>query len=146
MPFWDSNTGPFLYAHRGANREFPENTIEAFRRAVELGADVLELDIHPTKDGVFVVSHDDSGARNAGNPARIGDRDWSEVRAWDAGWGFEDEPGSHPFRGKDCRIPRFDAVLEMFHDMPLNVDVKHATAPQLQGLLDVIRNAHATER
>jgi glycerophosphoryl diester phosphodiesterase len=47
-----------VLAHRGANRDAPENTLAAFRRAVELGADGVELDVHPTVDGVLVVRHD----------------------------------------------------------------------------------------
>lgn len=49
---------PLLLAHRGASRERPENTLAAFRRAVELGADGVELDLHRTADGVLVVHHD----------------------------------------------------------------------------------------
>ena len=49
---------PQLIAHRGASREFPENTLPAFLRALELGADGLELDVHATRDGVIVVHHD----------------------------------------------------------------------------------------
>jgi glycerophosphoryl diester phosphodiesterase len=47
-----------VLAHRGANREAPENTLAAFRRAVELGADGVELDVHRTADGALVVHHD----------------------------------------------------------------------------------------
>ena len=47
-----------VLAHRGANREAPENTVAAFRRAVELGADGVELDVHRTADGALVVHHD----------------------------------------------------------------------------------------
>jgi glycerophosphoryl diester phosphodiesterase len=50
--------GPLIIAHRGASRERPENTLAAFRRAVELGADGIELDLHRTTDGVIVVHHD----------------------------------------------------------------------------------------
>lgn len=51
-------TQPEIVAHRGASRERPENTLAAFRRAVELGADAVELDVHRTVDGVIVVHHD----------------------------------------------------------------------------------------
>lgn len=63
---------PELVAHRGAKRERPENTLAAFARAIELGADALELDVHATRDGVVVVHHDPApaaaGAR--GEPPR----------------------------------------------------------------------------
>jgi glycerophosphoryl diester phosphodiesterase len=49
---------PLIIAHRGASRERPENTLAAFARAVELGADGVELDVHRTVDGVLVVHHD----------------------------------------------------------------------------------------
>lgn len=51
-------TTPEIIAHRGASRERPENTLAAFHRAVELGADAAELDVHRTADGVVVVHHD----------------------------------------------------------------------------------------
>jgi glycerophosphoryl diester phosphodiesterase len=54
----DSVTGPARIAHRGAPREYPENTLPSFARAVELGADGIELDVHATRDGVVVVHHD----------------------------------------------------------------------------------------
>jgi glycerophosphoryl diester phosphodiesterase len=50
---------PRLIAHRGISRERPENTLPAFLRALEMGADGIELDVHATKDGVVVVHHDD---------------------------------------------------------------------------------------
>jgi len=49
---------PEIIAHRGASRERPENTLAAFNRAAELGADAVELDVHLTKDGRLVVHHD----------------------------------------------------------------------------------------
>ena len=51
--------GPLLIGHRGAPRERPENTLPSFMRALELGADGIELDVHATKDGVVVVHHDE---------------------------------------------------------------------------------------
>ncbi|HEY1737167.1 MAG TPA: glycerophosphodiester phosphodiesterase, partial [Acidimicrobiia bacterium] len=49
---------PLVLGHRGASRGAPENTIAAFTRAAELGADGVELDVHRTADGVLVVHHD----------------------------------------------------------------------------------------
>lgn len=62
-------------AHRGAKREFPENTVPAFERAFERGADAIELDVHATRDGVIVVHHD---AAIGSRP--IADATWSELR------------------------------------------------------------------
>jgi glycerophosphoryl diester phosphodiesterase len=51
-------TRPAVIAHRGASREAPENTLAAFSRALDLGADGIELDVHTTADGTVVVHHD----------------------------------------------------------------------------------------
>jgi glycerophosphoryl diester phosphodiesterase len=63
-------------AHRGAKREFPENTLSSFRRAFELGADAVELDVHATRDGIIVVHHDPTLSKHG--PA-IKDLTWPEL-------------------------------------------------------------------
>jgi len=63
-------------AHRGAKREFPENTLASFRRAFELGADAVELDVHSTRDRVVVVHHDPTLTKTG--PA-IKDLSWAEL-------------------------------------------------------------------
>jgi glycerophosphoryl diester phosphodiesterase len=146
MTFWARTAGPLLYAHRGASAERPENTLGAFERALELGADVLELDVHPSRDGVFVVSHDPSGARSCGVPRRIADCSWPELREWDAGLVFVDAQGGRPFAGSGVRLSRFDDVLDAFPDVPFNVDVKAARGPEIASLIGLIRERRAEER
>ncbi len=58
---------PLVIAHRGASAEFPENTLPAFERAIEVGADFVELDVHARPDGELVVTHNRPG-RHAGLP------------------------------------------------------------------------------
>jgi glycerophosphoryl diester phosphodiesterase len=146
MHFWHSTGGPLLYAHRGASRECPENTLPAFERALELGADVIELDVHPTRDGVFVVSHDATAARVAGVARALCDASWAEVSGWDAGAGFVDERGVRPFAGSGVRFARFDEVLARFRDVAVNVDVKDARPRDLEQLLSIVREAKAESR
>src|SRR5205823_2268595 len=70
-----------LYAHRGASAERPENTMPAFERALELGADALEMDVHLTRDGELVVAHDDAAATRARPGCRgPSSRLWSRCR------------------------------------------------------------------
>lgn len=74
---------PQLIAHRGAPRERPENTLPAFARALELGAEGIELDVHATRDGVVIVHHDPRPNVAAPSPAlagrRIADLDFEEL-------------------------------------------------------------------
>jgi glycerophosphoryl diester phosphodiesterase len=146
MNFWQATPGPLLYAHRGASSECPENTLPSFQRALELGADVFELDVHPTRDGVFVVAHDATAERMAGIRRAIGASDWSEVSRWDAGWGFVDANGARPFAGKGIPFARLDQVLATFPGMPVNVDVKQAGTSALERLIALVRDARAEER
>src|SRR5207237_3568999 len=93
-----------IYAHRGASRELRENTLPAFRRALELGADALETDVHVTSDGALVASHDPDGARVFGVPRRIAECGWAEVRAWG--------------------MTSLEEVVTSFPGVPINVDLK----------------------
>lgn len=72
-----------ILAHRGANTFAPENTIEAFRIAIEQGADGLELDVHLSKDGEVMVFHDLTLARMTGQPGRICDFTCAQLQALD---------------------------------------------------------------
>src|SRR5262245_3655931 len=100
-----------VYAHRGASLERPENTLASFQRALELGADALETDVHLTADGAVVAIHDADGARIAGVPRAIAASSLAEVRAWDAGYVFVDARGERPFVGQGHRIAMLDEIL-----------------------------------
>jgi glycerophosphoryl diester phosphodiesterase len=91
-----------VLAHRGANRSAPENTLAAFRRAVELGADGVELDVHRTADDVLVVRHD------AGTPA-----------------GVLSEMTSSEIRSTLPEVPRLDEVLDVCSGRLVNVEIKN---------------------
>ncbi len=133
-----------LYAHRGASAERPENTMPAFTRAVEIGVDALELDVHLTRDGHLVVAHDDTAIRMTGAQAAWAEVDLVDVRRLDAGWGFVARDGTRPFAGKAITIPTFEEVLDAFPGMRINADLKSDRAVDL--MLDLIRRKHAEDR
>jgi len=124
-----------LYAHRGASYEQPENTLPSFARALELGADALELDVHTTRDGVLVVSHDPDGARMTGVRTRFRDATWAEVQTWDAGWGFTAPGGERPFAGRGISVPALAELVQAFPGVPLNIDLKAQVAEPAVALL-----------
>jgi len=70
---------PLAIAHRGASDHAPENTLKAFQIAAELCAEMWELDLHLSKDGVCVVSHDDNLMRVAGQDIRISQCTWAQI-------------------------------------------------------------------
>ena len=76
-----------IYAHRGASIELPENTLAAFARAIELGADGIELDTYRASDGTAVVIHDDSLDRTTSASGPVKERTAVELGEVDAGNG-----------------------------------------------------------
>ena len=68
-----------ITAHRGDNTQAPENTMPAFKAAVENGADWIELDVTQTKDGVLVIFHDSDLMRMTGKPDKIWDMSYEEL-------------------------------------------------------------------
>jgi glycerophosphoryl diester phosphodiesterase len=133
-----------LYAHRGASAERPENTMPAFERAIEIGVDSLEMDVHVTRDGHLIVAHDDTAARTTGAGYAWRDIDVADARRLDAGWGFVGSDGHRPFAGKAIGVPLFEHVLEAFPDMRINVDLKGDRAVTL--MLELIRKRRADDR
>ena len=79
---------PLIVAHRGASAVVPENTLAAFQRAVECGADGIEFDVRLAGDGVPVVIHDQTLERTAGQPGRVSDVTSDELSRTDVGTWF----------------------------------------------------------
>ena len=132
-----------LFAHRGARTERPENTLIAFRHALDLGADALELDVHYTRDHVVVVHHDPTLERSSGLPVFLRDVDWPALQHVDVGHTFKDEHGGIPFAG--TRMARLEDVLDEFPGVALNVDLKPDSPALCDAVLSMLRRRRATE-
>jgi glycerophosphoryl diester phosphodiesterase len=115
-----------VYGHRGAPSELPENTLPSFARALQTGANALEMDAHLTRDGRVVILHDDTGERMAGEARAVRDSTFDEVKRWDVGWGWKAADGSRPYAGKGYCVATMEEVVESFPGVWLNVDAKSA--------------------
>jgi len=114
-----------LVAHRGGSLLAPENTLAAFRMAVdEWWADMLELDVRLTRDGAVVVIHDATVDRTTDATGAVADHTLAEIQSFDAGYRFVDETGVHTYRGRGITIPTLDEVLSEFPSMRINVEAK----------------------
>lgn len=128
---------PFLYAHRGASVQAPENTLVAFRQAVEAGADGVELDVHLSADGVPVVIHDTTLERTTDGGGPVGHHTAAELMAMDAGRWFAPEFAGEP-------VPTLRQVLELLTGhLRINVEIKDAAAAL--ATLDVLKEFPAAE-
>ena len=134
-----------LYAHRGAAAELPENTIESFERALDLGADAIETDAHLTSDGHIVLSHDPTGKRMAGRSRAIAESTLAEVQSWDAGATFVSRDGES-FAGRGLRMPTLEQVLLEFPGVTFNVDAKSENPQMAARIVALVHLLEAEDR
>jgi glycerophosphoryl diester phosphodiesterase len=134
---------PISIAHRGCAGESPENTIPAFERALAQGADVLESDIHLTRDGVPILIHDTIIDRVTDASGSVADFTADELRRFDAGYHFSPDGGqTHPYRNRGVRIPSLEEAFRHFPDTRFNLELK-APGP---GLIDATLKLVAQHR
>lgn len=112
-----------VIGHRGAAGHAPENTLASFAKAWELGADLLELDVHLTRDGEFVVIHDGDVSRTTDGQGRVQEMTAAQIKRLDAGGRFDPR-----FAGE--RVPLLVEVLEWARGrIPLVIEVKGDPLP-----------------
>ena len=138
---------PANFAHRGGSARAPENTLEAFRLAIEAGASGLELDVHLTRDGEVVVIHDATVDRTTDSSGAVAAMTLEEIRRLDAGYGFSSDGGrTFPYRGRGLRVPTLAEVYADFPDARVNADIKEESPGAEEAVLRIIRGAGAQGR
>lgn len=103
-----------VIAHRGANRFAPQNTLHAFKKAVELNSDGVETDVHVTKDGHLVLCHNGTVDKTSNGKGKISDMSLRDLRNFDFGSWF----GS---KFKNTPIPTLDEFLQSVENTALSV-------------------------
>ena len=132
-----------IFAHRGASAYAPENTLEAFRLAMEQGADGIELDVQMTKDGELVVIHDETIDRVSNGNGAVRDYTLEELKQFSVSNHFEQYP--------DVKIPTLREVLELIKPgtMEINIELKTGIYwyPQIeQKVLELVKEEGMEER
>src|SRR5688500_14151080 len=145
MPFFDA-TRPQVFAHRGGCALGPENTIAAFDRGLDAGADGLELDVHLSADGVAVVCHDDTLDRTTSGSGPVRARTAAELATVDAGCRFTDDRGGYPFRERGVGVPALRDVLRRFPDGPVSAEMEVDSAAMALAVAEDVRAAGAIDR
>ncbi|HEY6394427.1 MAG TPA: glycerophosphodiester phosphodiesterase [Candidatus Binataceae bacterium] len=136
---------PRAFAHRGSAGTHPENTIVSFKAAADAGIQYFELDVHMTRDGEVVVSHDEGLMRLCGRSGLIRELTLEEVQAADAAYSFSLDGIGTPFRGKGIRMPRLADVFESFPQIRVIIEIKQ-TAPSLVAPLVKLIDRHGMRR
>ena len=111
---------PLIWAHRGASGYLPENTLEAFQKAVDMGADGIELDVHKTKDGVLVVIHDEMIDRTSDGTGWVKDMTYDELLQYNYNRTHQ-ESLSH------ATIPTLAQVFDLIKPTNLTINIELKT-------------------
>ena len=121
-----------VVAHRGASRFAPENTLPSCEKAIEMGADYIEMDVRQTKDGVFILMHDASLKRTTNGTGKVAEVDYAYIQTLDAGSWFE--TGGDDFTG--TRVPTLREALQAIKGRCLpDIDLKAGDPEALVELL-----------
>ncbi|MGD9926090.1 MAG: glycerophosphodiester phosphodiesterase [Sphaerochaeta sp.] len=138
---------PRVIAHRGDSAHFPENTLSAFLSACTLGVDVIETDVHLSKDGQLVIWHDETLDRNTDGSGRVEDHTLSELKTYDAGYTFTPDNGkTFPFRGKGVQLCTLREALDACPNQRFNIDLKSKDPAIVDTFIEVIHSTQATQR
>ena len=122
--------GPIPFAHRGGAGMFPENTLPAFKNAVEMGYKYLETDVHSSKDGAVFAFHDESLERVTGRTGKISDFAATEISQIEID-GF-------------AKIPTLIELLELFPKVKINIDPKAASV--VTHLINLLKRTNSESR
>jgi glycerophosphoryl diester phosphodiesterase len=124
---------PLVFAHRGASKAAPENTLPAFQAAIELGADGVELDVQYSSDGALVVFHNPKLEATTNGEGRVTSHTLAELQALDAGSWFAPQ-----FAG--TRIALLGEVLDLLKDKLLvNIEIKALDSATMNLGKDVVK-------
>lgn len=115
---------PLILAHRGASAHAPDHTLAALQLALEQGADVIECDVHVTRDGHPVLHHGGDLSENTDGSGPIGRYTLSELQRFDAGYRFTTDGKTFPHRGRGHRILSLAEALAEFPETRFNIDLK----------------------
>ncbi|HMV95243.1 MAG TPA: glycerophosphodiester phosphodiesterase [Anaerolineales bacterium] len=131
---------PLVIAHQGGDGLWPGDTMFAFQNAVDLGADVLEMDVHITKDGTLVLMHDETVDRTTNGTGEIESMTLEELKQFDAGYDWTpDEGATFPFRGQGVTIPTMEEVFAAFPDKHMTIEIKKTNASMAGPFCELIR-------
>lgn len=122
---------PLTFAHRGGAGLWPENTLDAFRAALELGCSHLETDLRVTLDGHIVLCHDERLERTTNGSGEVSAHTLSELQRLDAGYRFSPDGSSFPARGRGMRIPTLAELVDAAPHARFNVELKERGRPDL---------------
>ena len=130
---------PVTIAHQGGNKVYPDESLLAFTNAVDMGIQVLEVDIHRTRDGVLVINHDETINRLTDGSGLIREMSWSGLQQVDGAYNWSPDGLTYPYRGKGVKILSLNAVLDSFPHQVYDIEIKQHDPPLESDLCNLLR-------
>lgn len=148
MPYYTtSRPQTMIIAHQGGDGVWPGDTLYAFEQAVQIGADVLEMDAHLTQDGHIVLIHDETVDRTTNGTGNVEDMTLAELQSLDAAYRWTPDGGqTYPYRGMGITIPSLSEVFERFPNMHYTIEIKKTRTSIAQPFCDLIRKYNMQDK
>ncbi|CAB1059814.1 Glycerophosphoryl diester phosphodiesterase (EC [Olavius sp. associated proteobacterium Delta 1] len=139
--------GFMVIAHRGGRSLGPENTLYTYQRAVDLGVDVLEIDVHLTQDNHLAVIHDKTVDRTTNGSGPVESYKLADLQKLDAGYRWSADRGdAFPLRGKGIKIPILAEVFQAFPLMRINIEIKGSKSAAITSLCRTIQDHNMSQK
>ena len=140
-PYYSSDLPyPLVIAHQGGDGLWPGNTMFAFEQAAKLGVDVLEMDLHITKDGVLVLMHDETVDRTTDGTGLVEEMGLVELKGLDAGYDWSPDDGdTYPYREQGITVPTLEEVFRAFPEYRMTIEIKKTEGSMAAPFCDLIR-------
>lgn len=136
-----------VIAHRGGRSLGPESTLYTFQRAVQAGVDVIEIDLHSTKDGRLVIIHDSTVNRTTNGHGSVDSYILKDLQALDAAYRWSPDGGrTYPLRGKGITIPTLAEAFTALPAIRMNIEIKESKPEVVARLCDLIRKFKKSDR
>ncbi len=136
----DDMNYPLVIAHQGGDEVWPGDTLFAYQNAAALGVDVLEMDIHISRDGVLVLMHDEKVDRTTDGAGEIESMTLAELKQLDTGYDWSlDEGKTFPFRGQGITVTTLEEVFQAFPEKHMTIEIKKSNASMVKPFCELIR-------
>ncbi len=131
---------PLVIAHQGGDGVWPGETMLAYQNAAALGVDVLEMDIHITKDGALVLMHDETVDRTTNGTGEVEAMTLEEIKQLDGAYDWSPDGGkTFPYRGRGIQVATLEEIFQAFPEYRMTIEIKKTNAPMAKPLCELIR-------
>ena len=138
---------PLVIAHQGGDGLWPGETMYAYQHATDLGVDVLEMDIHITKDGTLILMHDESVGRTTDGTGEIESMTLDEIKKLDAGYDWSPDDGkTFPYRGKGLTVATLEEVFTAFPQKHMTIEIKKTNTSMVKPFCELIRKHNMEDK